>query len=81
MIYIGVDLGYREPTTVVVVRPLNVNNRFTFTSIKEGTDFSDVVEKVAELMNTLEVPPENVHAPRFPSFENELANRFKKNVK
>ena len=81
MIYIGVDLGYREPTTVVVVRPLNVNNRFTFSSIREGTDFSEVVEKVAEMMQTLGVPLENVHAPRFPAFEHELANRFKKDVK
>lgn len=78
MIYIGVDLGYREATTVVIVRPNSPNNRFTFSSIKEGTEFSEVVDRVAKMMLELQVPPENVSAPRHPAFEKELSNRIKK---
>lgn len=76
MIYIGVDLGYKEPTTIVIVRTKDEKRRFTFMSLDAGTEFEDIVYRVYELMQKLEVPPQNVSAPRFPALEMELSKRF-----
>lgn len=76
MIYIGVDLGYRNETTIVVVRTQEPKNRFTFTSLRDGTEFEDVLKHVYDMMVRLQVPPENVSSPRHPAFEHELSKRF-----
>jgi hypothetical protein len=78
MIYIGVDLGYAGETTIAVVRTEDLKNRFTFSSLREGTEFEDILKHVYDLMVKLKVPPENVSSPRHPAFEHELSKRFKR---
>jgi len=78
MILIGVEIGHNEPTTVVIVRPNDKNNRFTFLSIPAGTEFERVLFKVADLVDGLGAKPENVCAPRDPAFQQAVIDYFKR---
>lgn len=73
----GVDLGYSVATTVVIVKPNDTSAKFTFASIDEGTDFEEVVCKVADMMKRHNIHPDDLCSPGNPSFEKAVRNIFK----
>ncbi len=78
MIYIGIDLGYKNGTTIAIIDTNKESNRFKFMSLSPATEFEDVVRKVVLLMQQYKVPVENVNAPGFPALEHELTKIFRK---
>lgn len=76
MILVGVDFGYTDSTTVVIVDTEATGDKFKFHSIRRETEFHDVVIKVVELMKKYDVMPENLSVPREPAFKQAVVRYF-----
>jgi hypothetical protein len=71
----GVDLGYQDSTTVVIVDKGNVRNPIKFMSLGAYLEFDEVVHKLALLAIKHEVELENIHIPRHPAVKHALKHR------
>lgn len=76
--YIGVDMGFQSETDIVIFRMDKTYDRFTFVSMRGGTEFEDIVNQVAFLMKKYDVPVKNLSVPRHPAVEHEVSKRFPK---
>jgi activator of 2-hydroxyglutaryl-CoA dehydratase len=75
-IYMGVDLGHRNDTTIVIVRPDNISKRFTFITIGPHLEIQDVLSKIATLVEKYEIDLDNVSVPGHRDLEERLRNMF-----
>lgn len=72
---IGVDLGYCDPTTVVLVDSSDLKNPIKFSSFGVGLEFDEVVFKIACMAIKYEVELKNIHIPRHPAVKHALKQR------
>ena len=72
---IGVDLGYLDATTIVVVDNSNIKNPIRFSSLRARLEFDEVIDHVARLAIKHEVELENIHIPYHPAVKHALKHR------
>lgn len=75
MIYMGIDPGYRESTTVVLFDSRNTGS-FKFITIHEGTEFDDLIHKLYEIAAKHNIASDHVKSPHNPAVEHELRKRL-----
>jgi hypothetical protein len=79
MTFIGVDLGFNDATTVVIVRSDSQEKWFTFSSVERGTEFEEVAQRVIGLMIRYRVRPKDLYSPGNPAFERRVKDFFMRN--
>lgn len=75
MIYMGIDPGYRESTTVVLFDSKDTGS-FKFMTIHEGTEFDDLIHKLYEIAVKHKIAADHVKSPHNPAVEHELRKRL-----
>lgn len=68
-----VDVGYREATQIVLIQSDLIRENI---SLKPGSEFGEIVEKVVDILRTYELSPTKLKCGYYPALEKEVMNRL-----
>lgn len=70
----GIDLGYRDETTVVIIDDGDIKDPIKFRSMRHQ-HFEAFIHEIYNLALKYEIQLDDIHAPRHPEIRQELKKR------